>query len=518
MHYCIILNKKDYLILILLFLLGILTRLLLLPKMMTHWDAAEYTIAIFRYTLIQDTPSVPGYPLYIAVGKAFHLFFKDPYFSILLVSVFFSAVGAIVYYIIGKRFFNRSVGIIAAFLLLSGPTFFYFGITANPYGILPTTAGILALIVYEMQYKNKAKGILLGLVYAFSIGIRPQDAFFLTPLFIFGLYLSDKKNRVFALFSCLIGTLSWLIPLLLQAGGLFNYLNLLNKYSETALPGISFIHFFSVWFIQVKGLFLSFGIANLFLVYYIPITIRFFRGKNMFKQLAENKLIVIFILWIIPSLVFNSFVRSDSAAHQMTYLSGILMLISFAIWSSFKNKNSLLWIILSLLVLFNLFTFFRDRDPGDKKEYITQSFHYSEIRKNDIRMSAKVALIKQKFNPHSTLLISTETLWRPYTYYLKMYPMTVLFGLNNINASYLYLHYRIDSINWNMNWYQTKYFSFKVPKGISTILFLDDESASWIKRYQVNVYHLPANSEISEVTVLPGSVIKYNYHSILITK
>ena len=40
-------------------------------------------------------------------------------------------------------------------------------------------------------------------------------------------------------------------------------------------------------------------------------------------------------LWILPALVFNLFVRSDHAGHQMTYLSAFILLIS----SSFSETG-----------------------------------------------------------------------------------------------------------------------------------------------------------------------------------
>lgn len=509
-------TNNHYILLFTLFFIGLVSRFPFLEKMQSHWDGADYSIGVVRYSLEQHTPSPPGYPLYIAFGKFFNLFINDPHLSILLVSVLFSGLGAVIFYLTASRIFNRAVGLIAALLFLSGPTFYYFGITANPYGILPTTAALLVLVVYEIVIKRKIKGILLGIIFAIVIGIRPQDAFFLTPLFLYGLFFSDTKNRIKAIVVSVIVVISWLIPLLYDTGGILGYMKVLKEYSENALPVFSFLHLVKIWFILVKGLFLSFGVGCFFLLFYSKEILKLFRRHISLMSFFKNKLFILFFFWIVPSLLFNAFVRSDHAAHQMTYLSGILVLISYAIWESLKKYRIVLWLVVVGIILFNLFTFFRDRDPSLKKPYIPQSYHYSEIRKNDLRLKGKVSFIQQKFNPQKTLLISTEPLWRPYTYYLKTYPLTALNGLDSIDRPYKYNRY--ESINWNFHESVNKNFIIDVPVSVSTVVFLDDEAKLWIKKTNFKTYSLPANGSITAVLVLPKTKIIYNYHTIRVEK
>ena len=52
----------------------------LIEKMQSHWDGPQYSIAVVRYSLIQETPAPPGYPLYIAMGRLFYFFTHDHVF------------------------------------------------------------------------------------------------------------------------------------------------------------------------------------------------------------------------------------------------------------------------------------------------------------------------------------------------------------------------------------------------------------------------------------------------------
>lgn len=503
------LNKVIYIDLVLFYVLGILMRVPFLEKMHSHWDGPQYTIAIVRYSLENHTPAPPGYPIYIALGKIAHVFISDLHTSILMVSLIGGGIGAAFFYILGLKFFNRYVGIISALLFLTGPVFFFFGITANPYGLLPITAGALALTVLQIKRKNK-HGVLLGVIYAISVGIRPQDAIFLTPLFIYGLLLSNKKNKIYAIFSFISGLLIWMLPLFYAAGGLNNYISLLKNYQETALTGFSINHLFRVWFIMVKGMFLSFTIASLFLIPYLFDLFKFLRIKNKTNYILKNDYIIIFILWIFPSLLFNAFVRSDHAAHQMTYISAFLVLISYSMWRIFKFQTNLLWLVVASIVLFNLFTFFRDRDPEMKKTYISQSYHYSEIRKNNIRMKAKVNYIQKNYNPQTTLIVTTEEMFRPYTYYLKDFRILAINALANTDLPYS--NYRSEGKSWNMIQSYSEEHSIKIPENITKIVFIDDASSSWLKNQNFKKHKFPANSSIIEITRGNNTNLEYSFH------
>jgi hypothetical protein len=510
------LNNKKYYSIALLFSGGLLSRFPFLEKMQSHWDGAQYSMAVIRYSLQEHTPSPPGYPLYIAFGKVFHFFVNDPHLSILLVSVLFSGIGAVVFYLLGLRLFNKSVGIIASLLFLSGPTFYFFGITANPYGIMPITAALLTLVVYELMKKKKSREIFLGLSFAFAIGMRPQDALFLTPLFLYGLYVVPRKNRIKIIISCLLGIVAWLIPLIVVTGGISEFVRVLNEYKQGALPGFSFSYLLHVWFIMAKGLFLSFGISIIFLLTYFQEIITFLKRSNKLSLLKTNKYIHLFSLLILPSLFFNMFVRSDHAAHQMTYLSGILILVSYALWKTLKKNKAILWVAICIIIAFNLFTFFRDRDPGLKKPYVTQSYHYSEIRKNNIKLHGKVDFILTHFDSQKTLIITTPNLWRQYSYYFKNYELVDLSGIETNQVEFV--HTRRDAKNWNMREYFNKDLTVVIPDNITTVVFPDDESKNWIKNHAFRVYELPGNSSITSISISPNTSLNYSYQSVKVAK
>lgn len=415
-------QKKDYFLSVLFFFIGIISRFPLIEKMQSHWDGPDYTLALIKYSFAEQTPSPPGYPLYIAIGRVFHLFIQDPHMAILAVSVMFAGVGAMLFYLVGNIIFNSKVGIIAASIFLSAPTIYFFGITANPYGILPITAAILACIVYSIKTKKENYGLLLGLGFSFAIGIRPQDTIFLLPLAIFGLCSLNIKQRYISLVAFLIVSFSWFFWISFLLGGPNRYIySIISSAESSDFKKFSIFNASTVWFFMLKGLYLTLGLAGTFLLYYIK---KLWTSKRNFGFVLDSRtkdLIILFSLWIIPSLFFNAIVRSDHAAHQMAYLSALIFLTSFAIWKITRKRIFLQNLLLVLIICFNLFTFFRDRDPGNKKPYVSQSYHYSEIRKNDLRLKGIVSFIESHLDSNKTIVLSDPEIFRPVMYHLKDY-------------------------------------------------------------------------------------------------
>src|SRR5258708_14582361 len=189
-------NKKDYFISFVIALLAFISRAPLIEKYQSYWDGPDYSIAVVRFSLAEHTPTPPGYPLYIALGKFFHLFIQDPHMSILAVSVFASMLGSVALYIVGMKMYNRLVGIAATAIYLTGSTFYYFGLTPYGYGLLPVMEVLLGYCIYQIFIKRKYNVYLFGIIFGILFGIRPQELLQIFPLVFFGMYLLPQMDRI----------------------------------------------------------------------------------------------------------------------------------------------------------------------------------------------------------------------------------------------------------------------------------------------------------------------------------
>lgn len=501
-------NKKDYLFIGLFALIGWVSRLPFIEQMQSHWDGPQYSIAILRYSLFQETPAPPGYPLYIAIGWVWNLMVNDPHKALLFESVLFSGIGAVVMYVAGKIIFSRFVGIIAAILFLSGPAFYYFGLTAYAYGILPVIVTILALIVYVIVIHRRQLSIPLAGIVAFAIGFRPQELLFLIPLILYAVWhLTPKERKTFLLASIVLNLL-WLLPFLFVVGGPIAYYKASTAFANTAIAAFTVQTVLAHIERMIKGYFLALGIAGTGMLYYVSFL---FRG-SIVKEVLKNRIVHVFSLWILPSLLFNLFVRSDHAGYQMSYLAACTLLIAYAVWMLFRRNQLVISILLVFVVVFNLYWFFHSRDPYYKESYVPTSFHYSEIVKNDMRMSAKIAFINKNYSSDNTILITNPNAWRPYMYYLKTYRVYNIDALFTREEQFKYI-IRMGR-QWDFVQKQEKSMTFTIPPNIQYVIFVDDQAEQWMIENKT-VYVFPANSSISVLQVQPNERYTYGFETFI---
>lgn len=498
-------KRLDTFLVAFFFLSGILTRFPFVERMQSHIDSASFSLALIHYSFEHDTPAPPGYPLYLGLGKLFMLLVSDPHISLVLVSVFFSGIGAAVFFLAGKSFGNRATGIISTLLFLSAPTFYFFGLTIYPYLLVAVMTVLLAWCVFEIAFKKKQYGILLGAVYALCIGIRPQELLTTLPIFLYGLYSLSTRQRSRSIATFLILSFLWFLPFLAIVGGISSYVFYSSKAVSSALPLPNLTLFFVNRFKLASGFFLTFGAGSVILVMY-PVFLSFQWVKKRTVTKQERKKLVFFAVWFIPPLLFNLIVRTEHAGYQMGYLTCLIFLFSSVIWTIAKHRFIPALCITSFVVAINLILFFYNRDPNHALPYRQSSFHYSDLRRNDYEISKKRDYVRKYFSDSSTLLLLSPVFWKQYAYHLPEYTVLELNGLYTNNASVKY-QVREDRM-WQREEYQNVNRVFSIPKGIEQLVFLDDEVCEW-KVKGLLMRTLEKNICISWLKVQEGEKFSY---------
>ena len=504
-------NKKDLIIIAFVFVIGVLSRIPFLEQMQSHWDGPQYSIAIIRYSLEQQTPAPPGYPLYIAMGRAAYFLTNDPHNAILFLNVLFSGLGAIVFYLIGKALFNRSVGIIATILFLSGTTFYFFGITAYPYLAIPVISAALGGVVYVIVFRKKKYGIFLGLTFSFAIAFRPQEVPFITLIFLYGFYHLGSKEKIKAIMSFIFFFLLWFLPFMRLVGGLGNYIHVSREFLEAGTISPISVENIRRWvFAIIQGFYFSFGISSISLFVLIFIKVKNITRKKI-MVFVRKKHVHFYFIWITPSLLFNLLIRSEHAGYQGTYISAFLILISYSIWYLSKKNMITRCIMIACIVFFNLFIFFFNRDPALNKPYRQSSFHYWEIRKNDIRLYSKVTYIKKNFDPKTTMIITEPFQWRGIMYHLPEYLTYDIDGIFSSNERFKYIIRKSQYYSYSQE--ENKSFIFVIPNNITSVIFTDEDMFSSVNAEKKKKISLDGNSNITILSVKEGQKFKYSINN-----
>jgi hypothetical protein len=122
------LGRRDFWLMLGLFLACLVTRIPLWPALITNPDGAECAFALERFDVAAGHPHPPGYLLFVWSAKVFYALGADANVSLLLASTLFSALSCALLYALGSLMFGRRVGMAAGVLLLFENNFWRMGL------------------------------------------------------------------------------------------------------------------------------------------------------------------------------------------------------------------------------------------------------------------------------------------------------------------------------------------------------------------------------------------------------
>ncbi len=178
------LTRIDWIIAAALVVLVVATRIPFIPPVIADSDGAEYAFALEKFDMAHGYPHAPGYPLFILCAKPIYALTGDANISLVAVSMIFSALACSALYLWGVTMFGRTVGIVAALLLLTENSFWRFGTMwrSGPSGVL--WGSVVALTAYRARIRGGRWGLISAAALGLGGGFRQQVLTFLSPMWL----------------------------------------------------------------------------------------------------------------------------------------------------------------------------------------------------------------------------------------------------------------------------------------------------------------------------------------------
>jgi hypothetical protein len=217
--------------------LVLVVRIASAPRSPWELDEILFTEAVVDFNPLLHHPHPPGYPLLIGLGKIIALVVRDPYFSLVTLSILASAVS---FFALAKAFAliadDRRAGIAGSLLVHLSPALLVHGPLAlsDPAALMFLSLMLLAAARIEST-PTLRDALLLGTFASAAIGCRPQYAVPIVPVFLVlalrirlrggrGPGDDGKKARsngmgLSALAAFTVTSLIWLTPLVIAVGG-----------------------------------------------------------------------------------------------------------------------------------------------------------------------------------------------------------------------------------------------------------------------------------------------------------
>ncbi|MBI5326116.1 MAG: glycosyltransferase family 39 protein [Ignavibacteriae bacterium] len=410
-------------------------------------------------------------------------------FAVRVFSALCSAIALIFFFLISRRYLSYSISVISLFLL-SG-TLAWNNYSRQGANEIPALAFILSSVYFILKtLESEEKKLIFEYSILFLISII--CTFFsnvygvLIPIgSIIILYFNKEKQYQFKtlLLSAIISMLfSILLTLLVDKNYLLYSLNLVSNILNFNSFSISYIPE-NINVILISNPFIIFG--------FLTIIIIFSKRRELFKNLEHGIYLSNFLaVWfIVVFLLFNLFQSINS--NLILYLLPPAILLAMRFFDSLNNitnSNRLVWLLVTLLFAFFLWSFIFDLRQQyillvTKMQFSTYSLTYIILILSSI-LSAFI-LPKKFLDKISHVILYYSLNVFPYLMFLK----SILFNLaapngetlgaartadilNSANCnSFVYLYHEnmpADSLNSQLDWYTNGWLS-GMQKGKSYI-------------------------------------------------
>lgn len=223
--------------LVVLFGLGILTRIPFTGAIVRPGDAGHFMLAVEHFDVRLQQPQMPGmFVVFIYLARGFNLFLQDPHTSLIAVNILAAGVAAAFLYLVGRDWFNARVGWTAGLLMLSSPLIWHRAEIALSHVTEFCWILMIDYAAYRAGLGQRKFLLLLGFLMGCAGGIRPSAPFFLLPLALFAAYRGWRvkgfglRDVAIALFCGGLGIALWFVPLIYTSGGWQDYWNLVQAW------------------------------------------------------------------------------------------------------------------------------------------------------------------------------------------------------------------------------------------------------------------------------------------------
>lgn len=429
----------------------ILTRLPFRAQRAFNWDAANFVLALSRYDVRLHRPHPPGYPVFIALGRALQVAFPDPNSALVVAAMLLSAGAVAALFWLGRTLWGRSVGVVAAVYLLSSVTFWTNGAVALAYPSLALFGTLVALLAWGARAAERVTVgsapqdagrrpallwlLALSAAYAVGAGFRPDLLLFLLPLWVWGHGRQPPRNLLLS--GALVGAmlLAWFVPMVSLSGGWEEYWkvfraytgnDVLRRYSVAANgPRALAVNLRDT--VQYGGyalyaLALPVAGAAVWLVAEGVGRLHTWGGRSTGGRGAPRPVIWLFALWIAPVLLFYAWVHIGDPGYAFTFTPPLLLLAArFTVelprligrWLPQGRRTLARFVAPALVVAVVLL---------NTGVFLTRPLPLTAqgIRRQDATIDAKVAYVRATSDPQTTLLIAYES-YRQWLLYLPEY-------------------------------------------------------------------------------------------------
>lgn len=398
----------------------LVSRALFVGRLFYQWDSINFALALEKFDVAIGQPQVPGYFLYVLLGRLVNGLVLNPKMALTSVSVVSSALAVMALIRLGKDLFNERSGLIAAVCLASSPLFWFYGELALPHALDALMVIVGVHWMHKLRRGHAQWAIPTAIWLGLAGGLRPQTEFFLLPLGVYAALSLNWRQRLVSAGVLALVNLIWLIPMLRLSGGLERYLEVAAAYANAFNQATSVFQgagFGGLGHNAIKlTLYTAYGVGAFSLVGGLAV-IDAVRRRRLRLSLHWPDGVVFLLVWSLPSLAYYLLIHMGQQGLVFVFLPAVLLMLAAAVDQAVASPKLMIGLI-SATVAVNAYVFLLlPTFPLNTQR--VKLLTLSTIRENDSYLQDRIDTIRRNFDPKETLIVASG--WRFVQFYLPSF-------------------------------------------------------------------------------------------------
>ena len=217
-----------------------------LPPSLEDLDSINFALGLREFDVARHQPHPPGYPIYIAIGKAVHAVVPGEAGALALVSVGGGALGLFALFALFARIDREMAdrwSVAAMLVTVTSPLYWFTAV--RPLSDMPGLAAATAVQAFTLSSTGPRQILVASVLAGLACGLRSQAAWLTVPLLAFVALRRPAASR-FRLGAGLLagfvaGCAVWAVPLVVLTGGPAAYWHALFDQGAEDLTGIQML-------------------------------------------------------------------------------------------------------------------------------------------------------------------------------------------------------------------------------------------------------------------------------------
>jgi hypothetical protein len=409
----------------------LLSRLPFAARRLWDHDSIQFALGVERYDPAAHHPHPPGYPLYIGILKVLAALGIPAQHAMVGLAIFGGVLGSALLFLLTARLARVGeegsalrreaawrAGLFAGAIYAFNPLLWFYGELQLTYAL---EGGLAVVIAYgALRMADSRRAFLLAcVVFPLAGGLRQSTMILLTPLFLYGVFLTWRKGRL--TWKLLVGgaalsiaiTLAWFVPLCVACGGYAEYRRISQEHYGQLLPYTSILYgagwpalSHNLEVLTKWGLQGTFPGAIALLLAWILAPGRIVTGlRHLISRLDW------ILVWAVPPILFFALFHITKAGYTLVHLPALLLALALAAAPALAASRLKAWAALGLAAALGigLFVGGEDRRPDQSRLWaiVRNEFNQGAIRDYERDLDRALAAIR-RYPPGQTVLATIE--------------------------------------------------------------------------------------------------------------